>query len=202
MSLLAQSPFLSGLFLTYASRTATLDGPPAPSPTDQEWMEMKALNNRLQEEIALLRDQSTKETNRDRVADGYVETLRAQLSSVKDTNRDLEAAVSDERAKFEAITSEYANYKKETTATIAELRGAVDKETVSWTKSLKADIRSHFTIGGTNRSESNHRGTTSNPYVDEGEERTSSTASRCYSAAPRIWRSKEALETIKRIHNN
>lgn len=128
MSLLAASPFLSGLFLTYANRAATIDVPPTPSPTDQEWMEMKALNNRLREEIALLRDQSTKETDRARAAEGYVEALRAQLSSVKDTNRDLEAAVSDERAKFEAITLEYADYKKETAGTIAELQSSVDKE--------------------------------------------------------------------------
>jgi len=128
MSLLSASPLLSSLFLTYANRAATLDGPAAPSPIDVEWMEMKTLNNRLQEEVALLRDQLNKETDRAKVAEDCVEALRAQLSSVKCTNRDLETEALDERSKLDAITSEYMTYKKEAKDTIAELRKTVDKE--------------------------------------------------------------------------
>ena len=131
MSLLAASPLLSSLFLTYANRAATLDGPPAPSPIDVEWTEMKSLNNRLQEEVTLLRAQLTKETDRAEMAEDCVEALRSQLSSVKDANRDLEVAVSHERTRLETITAEYAKHKKETEGTITELRNTVDKETVS-----------------------------------------------------------------------
>ena len=139
MSLLAASPLLSSLFLTYANRAATLDGPPTPSPIDLEWTEMKALNTRLQEEVASLRDQLNKETDRAKTAEDCVEALRAQLSSIKNANCDLETAVSEERARLEVITLEYAAHKKEKADTIAELRNTVDKEAVSradsWRKS-------------------------------------------------------------------
>jgi len=131
MSLLSASPLLSSLFLTYANRAATLDGPAAPSPIDVEWTEMKELNSRLQEEVASLRDQLNKELDRAKVAEDCVEALRAQLSSVKSANRDLETEVSDERARLDKITSEYLTHKKETKNTIAELRNTVDKEAVS-----------------------------------------------------------------------
>ena len=131
MSLLSASPLLSSLFLTYANRAAALEGPPAPSPIDLEWTEMKTLNSRLQEEIALLRDQLSKEVDRAKVAEDCVEALRAQLSSVKSTNRNLETEALDERTKLEAVTSEYVVYKKEAKNTIAELRNTVNKETVS-----------------------------------------------------------------------
>jgi len=130
MSLLSASPLLSSLFLTYANRAATLDGPPAPSPVDVEWTEMKTLNNRLQEEAALLRDQLKRETDRAKVAEDCVEALRAQLSSVKCANRDLETEALEERIKLEAITSEYTTHKKEAKDTIAELRDTVGKEMV------------------------------------------------------------------------
>ena len=132
MSLLSASPLLSSLFLTYANRAAALDGPAAPSPVDVEWTEMKTLNNRLQEEVTLLRDQLNKETDRAKVAEDCVEALRAQLSSVKCSNRDLETEALDERNKLERITSEYMAYKKEAKDTIAELRKMVDKEAVSF----------------------------------------------------------------------
>ena len=131
MSLLSASPLLSSLFLTYANRAATLDGPPAPSPIDLEWTEMKTLNDRLQEEVASLRAQVNKETDRAKVAEDCVEALRAQLSSVKCANRDLETEALDERTKLEVVTSEYVAYKKEAKDTIAELRDTVDKEAVS-----------------------------------------------------------------------
>ena len=135
MSLLAASPLLSSLFLTYANKAAALDCPPAPSPIDTEWIEMKTQNNRLQEEVALLRVQLDKETDRAKMAEDCVEALRAQLSSVKCTNNDLEMAVSDERAKLRAITSEYAEHKKETEDTISELRTTVGREAVSCSNS-------------------------------------------------------------------
>ena len=131
MSLLAASPLLSSLFLTYANRAAALDCPPTPTPIDTEWIEMKTQNNRLQEEVALLRAQLEKETDRAKMAEDCVEALRAQLSSVKCANSDLETAVSDERAKLRAISSEYAKHKKETEDTISELRTTVDREAVS-----------------------------------------------------------------------
>ena len=140
MSLLSASPLLSSLFLTYANRAATLDGPAAPSPIDVEWAEMKTLNNRLQEEVALLRDQLNKETDRTKVAEDCVEALRAQLSSVKCANRDLETEALDERTKLDAITSEYVAYKREAKDTIAELRNTVDKEAVSYPKSPTGDL--------------------------------------------------------------
>lgn len=131
MSLLAASPLLSSLFLTYANRAAALDGPPSPSPIDMEWAEMKALNKNLQDEVASLRAEFTKETERAKVAEDCVEALRAQLSFVKNANSDLEASASDERAKLETITAEYTTYKKEATKTLAELCEAVDKGEVS-----------------------------------------------------------------------
>ena len=131
MSLLAASPLLSSLFLTYANRAAALDGPSAPSPIDIEWSEMKTMNSRLQEEVALLRAQLNEETERAKAAEDCVEALRAQLSSVKSTNLDLEAAVSGERKRLEVITSEYTEHRKEAGNTIAELRITVDKEAVS-----------------------------------------------------------------------
>jgi chromosome segregation ATPase len=132
MSLLAASPLLSSLFLTYANRAATLDGPSAPSPIDTEWTEMKSLNNRLQEEVMSLRDQLNKETDRAKTAEDCVEALRVQLSSVKDANRDLETAVSNERARLEAVTSEYVDHRKDAGDIITKLRNTADKETVSW----------------------------------------------------------------------
>ena len=57
-------PLLSSLFLTYANKATAPDGPSAPSPIDLEWTEMKALNNRLQEEVASLRAQLDDETDR------------------------------------------------------------------------------------------------------------------------------------------
>ncbi|KAF9645357.1 hypothetical protein BDM02DRAFT_3262963 [Thelephora ganbajun] len=128
MSLLTASPLLSSLFLTYANRAATLDGPQAPSPIDVEWTEMKTLNSRLQEEIAVLQAQLNKETERAKTAEDCVEALRAQLSSVKDANHDLKTAVSKNRIRLEAITSEYVECKKEAEDTIAELRVTVDRE--------------------------------------------------------------------------
>lgn len=138
MSLLAASPLLCSLFLTYANRAATLDGPPSPSPIDVEWAEMKTLNNRLQEEVASLRAQLSKETDRAEMAEDCVEALRAQLSSVKCDNHDLEMAVSGERARLEAVTSEYAEHKKEANDTIVELRNSVDKEAVSKLSHIKS----------------------------------------------------------------
>ena len=143
MSLLAASPLLSSLFLTYANRAATLDGPPTPSPIDIEWVEMKTQNSRLQEEVALLRAQLNKETDRAKMAEDCVEALRSQLSSVKNANRDLETELSCERATLGAVTSEYAQHKKETEETIAELRSGVDKEAVSHSGS---PIRDHALI--------------------------------------------------------
>ena len=131
MSLLAASPLLSSLFLTYANRAATLNGPPTPSPVDIEWTEMKTLNDHLQEEVASLRAQLNKETDRTKTAEDCVEALRAQLAFVKDANRDLEVAASGERVRLETITSEYARYKEEAEDTIAELRDTVNKEAVS-----------------------------------------------------------------------
>ena len=131
MSLLSASPLLSSLFLSYANKAATLDGPQAPSPIDLEWNEMKILNSRLQEEVASLRAQLDKQTGRAQMAEDCVEALRAQITSVKDANRDLETKVSKERAESEAITLQYANHKKEAAETIAELRTTVHKETVS-----------------------------------------------------------------------
>lgn len=78
-----------------------------------------------------LQAQLDKETDRAKTAEDCVEALRAQLSSVKDANRDLEKAVLDERVGLEAVASEYAHYKKEAGDTIAELRKKVDKEAVS-----------------------------------------------------------------------
>ena len=77
MSLLAASPWLSSLFLTYANKAAAPDGPSAPSPIDLEWTEMKAMNNRLQEEVASLRAQLDNETDRAKTAEDCVEALRA-----------------------------------------------------------------------------------------------------------------------------
>ena len=134
MSLLAASPLLSSLFLTYANRAAALDGPSAPSPIDIEWSEMKTMNSRLQEEVALLRAQLNEETERAKAAEDCVEALRAQLSSVKSTNLDLEAAVSGERKRLEVVTSEYAEHKREAGDTIAELRTTVDKEAASYSR--------------------------------------------------------------------
>ena len=131
MSLLSASPLLSSLFLTYAKRAATLDGPPTPSPIDTEWTEMKTMNARLQGEVAALQAQLNKETDRAKMAEDCVEALRAQLSSVKCANHKLETAVSDGRTELEAITSAYTEHKKEAEDTIAELRNAVDKEAVS-----------------------------------------------------------------------
>jgi len=128
MSLLAASPLLSSLFLAYANKAATFDGPAAPSPVDLEWTEMKALNNRLQEEVASLRAQLDKETDRAKTAEDCVGALRAQLYSVKEVNYDLETTVSKERARLDAMTSEYTKHKEETADTIAELRDTVDKE--------------------------------------------------------------------------
>ena len=144
MSLLAASPLLSSLFLTYANKAAALDGPSAPSPIDLEWTEMKALNNRLQEEVASLRAQLAKEADRAKAAEDCVEALRAQLSSVKDANCNLEITVSDGRDRLEATTTEYAGYKKEMADTIAELRSTMDAGTVS-----RADFQSkikHLTL--------------------------------------------------------
>lgn len=128
MSLLAASPLLSSLFLTYANKAAALDGPQAPSPIDVEWTEMKALNNRLQEEVASLRAQLGKETDRAKLAEDCVEALRVQLSSVKDASGDFEMALSHERFMLDNTTSEYAKYKKDATDTIAELRTTMGKE--------------------------------------------------------------------------
>ena len=108
MSLLAASPLLSSLFLTYANRAATLE-----------------------EEVVSLRAQLNDKTDLARTAEDRVEDLCAQLSVVKGTNRDLEVAISSERARLEAITSEYAEHKKEAEGTIAELSKKVDKEGVS-----------------------------------------------------------------------
>jgi len=176
MSLLSASPLLSSLFLTYANRAATLDGPAAPSPIDVEWKEMGALNNRLQIEVALLRDQLNKETDRAKVAEDCVEALRAQLSSVKCSIRDLETEVSDERDKLEAITSEYVAYKRETNDTIAELRKEVDKEAVSC-PSFPARGHTHSAIECKNCIEPGHRGPTDIPCPIERAERESSPAS-------------------------
>jgi len=128
MSLLAASPLLSSLFLTYANRAATLDGPPNPSPIDLEWTEMKSQNNHLQEEVVFLRAQLAKETERAKTAEDCVDALRSQLSSVKDANNDLDMALSREHARFETITSQYEEHKKKTGDTITELRNTVDKE--------------------------------------------------------------------------
>jgi chromosome segregation ATPase len=131
MSLLAASPLLSSLFLTYANRAATLDGSPTPSPIDKEWAEMKASNKSLQDEVESLRAQLHKETERAKAAEDCVDALRAQLSSVKNANCDLETALVDERVKLGEITTEYEEHKKEATRTIAELRVNMDKEAVS-----------------------------------------------------------------------
>ena len=172
MSLLSASPLLSSLFLTYANRAATLDGPAAPSPIDVEWTEMKTLNNRLQEEVALLRDQLNKETDRAKVAEDCVEALRAQLSSVKCTNRDLETEALDERTKLDAITSEYVTYKKEAKDTIAELRKTVDKEAVSYPSSTARD-HTHPTIECKSCLKPSHRRPANIARPIEGSERES-----------------------------
>ena len=169
MSLLATSPLLSSLFLTYASRATALDGPPTPSPLDTEWTEMKTLNTRLQEEVASLRAQLNKETDRAKMSEDCVEALRVQLSSVKDANHDLELAVSDERARLDAITSDYAGYKKEAEDTITELRATVDKEAVSHADSPIRD-HTHSTIECTICVKPSHRGPTSNACAIEGAE--------------------------------
>jgi len=170
MSLLAASPLLSSLFLTYASRATALDGPPAPSPVDVEWTEMKTLNTRLQEEVTLLRAQLDKETDRAKMAEDCVEALRAQLSSVKDANRDLETAVSNERAKLDAITSEYAEHQEEAEEDIAELRDAVKRGAVSHANSPTRDCTSHSTIECPSCVKRGHRGPTSNACQIEGAE--------------------------------
>ena len=79
-----------------------------------------------------LRYQLDKETGRAKTAEDCVEALRIQLSSVKDANRDLEMAVSSERARLEAVTLEYMDHKKEAGDTITKLRNTADKEAVSW----------------------------------------------------------------------
>ena len=148
MSLLAASPLLSGLFLAYANKAATLDGPSAPSPIDIEWTEMKALNDRLQEEVASLRTQLEKETERAKVAEDCVEALRAQVSSVKDANRELKTAVSDVRDRFGVVEEEYSTYKAETTGTITELREAAEKEAVSHPRIVHRNHMLHISLHG------------------------------------------------------
>lgn len=171
MSLLATSPLLSSLFLTYANRAATLDGPPNPSPIDIEWVDMKTMNDRLQEEVASLQAQLDKETDRAKTAEDCVEALRAQLSSVKRANRDLEAVVSDERTRLEAVTSEYAEYKKEAGNAIAELRITVDKEAVSRIDPPEKRHAPYSTIGCTSCVEPSHRGPANSARPTEGAER-------------------------------
>jgi len=173
MSLLAASPLLSSLFLTYANRAATLNGPPNPSPVDIEWTEMKTLNDRLQEEVASLQAQLIKETDRIQTAEDCVEALRAQLASVKDANRGLEVAASGERVRLEIITSEYARYKEEAEDTIAELRNTTNKEAVSHANSLARDHKSHSAIECPGCVKSGHRGPTNNACQIEGAERES-----------------------------
>jgi len=128
MSLLAASPLLSNLFLTYANKAATLDGPSAPSPIDLEWTEMKAVNGRLQEEVASLRALLEKETERAKVAEDCVGALRAQVSSFRDTNGELEKAVTEEGDRADEISFEFAKYKRDTAGTITELRETAEKE--------------------------------------------------------------------------
>ena len=137
MSLLAASPLLSSLFLTYANRAAALDGPPTPSPIDEEWSEMKALNTHLQEEVASLRAQLEKETDRANTAEDCVEAFRAQIASLKDANRDLEEGMSDERTNLRMMSLLQAKHEKEAASTIAELRSVVEKEAVSNVHSLR-----------------------------------------------------------------
>ena len=141
MSLLAASPLLSSLFLTYANRAATLDGPSTPSPIDLEWTEMKALNTRLQEEVALLRGQLNKEADRAKTAEDCIEALRAQFFSIINANCDLEAAVSEKRARLKVTALEYAAHKKQTADIITELRSTADKEAVSGTNSWEKSQR-------------------------------------------------------------
>ena len=174
MSLLAASPLLSSLFLTYANRAAALDGPPTPTPIDREWSEMKALNTRLQEEISSLRAQLEKETDRAKVAEDCVEALRTQVSSFKDANYNLETEVSNERAKLGAITLEYAEHKKEAADTIAVLRDTVDKEAVSRSSPLIGSNMSHLSLGCTSCPQPSHRGPTNFTCTIEGEGRMSS----------------------------
>ena len=178
MSLLAASPLLSSLFLTYANRAAALDGPPTPSPIDREWSEMKALNSSLQEEVTSLRAQLEKEAVRAKAAEDCVEALRAQVSSFRDTTHALEVEVSNEHAKLEAITSEYAEHKNEAAAAIHELRDAVAKEAVSHPNSLMGSCVSHLSVGRTSCPESSHRRPANIACPIEGEERVSSLASR------------------------
>ena len=173
MSLLAASPLLSSLFLTYANKAATLDGPQAPSPIDVEWADMNAMNAHLQEEVAALRAQLAKEADRAKMAEDCVEALRAQLSSVKDANRTLETTVSNEQARSEAAISDYAEYKKETVDTISELRVTMNKEAVSYTVfffSCGIVYLSHLTTGHTSRLESGYRGPASDARPIEGGE--------------------------------
>ena len=138
MSLLAANPLLSSLFLTYANRAAALDGPPTSSPIDREWSEMKALNSRLQEEVASLRAQLEKETDRAKTAEDWVEAFRAQIASLRDANRDLEEEMSDERTNVRITNLGHAKHKKEAASTIAVLRGAMEKEAVGREHSLRA----------------------------------------------------------------
>ena len=169
MSLLSASPLLSSLFLTYANKAATLNGPSAPSPIDLEWSEMKALNTRLQEEVASLRAQLDREIARAKTAEDCVEALRSQLSSVKDVNRNLETTVSDQRDRLEVVASEYAEAKMDSAETIAELRNAVDKEAVSHASLSIRDHISHPTTGHTSCPESGYRGSTNGTHPAEGE---------------------------------
>lgn len=173
MSLLAASPLLSGLFLAYANKAATLDGPSAPSPIDLEWTEMKALNDHLQEEVASLRARLEKETERAKMAEDCVEALRAQVSSVKDENRELETAVSDERLRSGAMEFEYSKYKLEAENTIGELRETVEKEAVSYPGLFMRNRMSHFTTitGRTSCLEPSYRGPASVPHPIEGGDR-------------------------------
>ena len=126
MSLLASSPLLSSLFISYANRAAALESPSAiPSPEGEEWKALQTTIATLREEDEKLKSRAREIAGRLVTAEASQEAFRSQVTSLKEVNTTQQDDIKSLRAELSGVKDKYDRLAVDSIAEKAALQTQV-----------------------------------------------------------------------------
>ena len=123
MSLLALSPLLSSLFISYANRVAALESAaPTPSPENEEWKTLQSTVARLREDNERLESETREMAEKLEVAEASQEAFRSQVLSLKDVSTSQKDDIESLRTELSEVKDKYIRLMVDSNAEKAGLQ--------------------------------------------------------------------------------
>ena len=123
MALLASSPLLASLFVSYANQAAALESASTtPSPESEEWKALQNAITTLQEEIENLKSENLEIAEELESAEASREAFRSQVSSLKQVNTTQEDDIKALRVELTETEDKYDRLMVDSNAEKAALQ--------------------------------------------------------------------------------